>query len=317
MVLPGFYRTLARLASVGGKNGKVQIFIFHRVLDHPDPLLPNEPDIKRFEALMNIVSKVFNVIPLTQAVEGIQSSELPPRAACITFDDGYIDNYTNALPILKKYGLPATIFIATDYLDGGMMWNDVIFEAIRRFGGPFTLKSLGVNGENCSNDEEKLMLLQNIIPKIKYMEPGKRAETVGKIEETTGYQRQPMMMGVDQIQELLDNGVTIGAHTKSHPILRNLTDQEAQNEIAESREILQKLIGSEVSLFAYPNGRPGEDYSDRDVEIVKKLGFRAAVSTRKAIATSRDNLFELPRFTPWDNNINKFMLRGMLENFRA
>ena len=72
------------------------------------------------------------MIPLDVAVDALKTGKLPARAAAITFDDGYADNRSIALPILKQHGLSATFFIATGYLNGGRMWNDTIIEAIRR-----------------------------------------------------------------------------------------------------------------------------------------------------------------------------------------
>lgn len=310
------YRLFANLASPGSARGKLQIFIFHRVLDRLDPLAPYEPDIVRFDRIARAISEVFNVISLNDAVEGLKKGTLPRRSACITFDDGYLDNYTNVLPLLLKYNLPATVFVATDFMDGGMMWNDVVIESVRSWHGPISIEELGVVGEQCGSDHHKREFLSSIIPKIKYMPPGQRAEVVAAIEEKTGYQRQPLMMSSEQIVAMRDSGITIGAHTRSHPILANLDDRNARYEIAESREILENLLKDKVGLFAYPNGIPSKDYSQRDVSIVKELGFNAAVSTRKNIATRNDGIYELPRFTPWDENVNKFMLRSLFETLK-
>jgi peptidoglycan/xylan/chitin deacetylase (PgdA/CDA1 family) len=310
------YRTLANIASPGNQNGKVQIFIFHRVLDRPDPLAPGEPDIARFDEIIRRVSDTFNVISLAEAVERLRSKSLPKRAACITFDDGYRDNYTNALPILKKYGVPFTVFIATDFLDGRMMWNDQVIEAVRVQNQPLTLPELGVIDGVCASHEQKRQLLRAIIPKIKYMPSPQREELSASIAQRCGCQHMSLMMSRDDVIALRDQGVDIGAHTRTHPILANLTQQDARREIAESREYLEALLKQRVGLFAYPNGRPGQDYLQRDRELVKELGFNAAVSTPQAVATCGDDIFALPRFTPWDQNIDKFMFRSMIEAYK-
>jgi peptidoglycan/xylan/chitin deacetylase (PgdA/CDA1 family) len=101
----------------------------------------------------------------------------------------------------------------------------------------------------------------------------------------------------------------IGAHTNSHPILARLDSAQAEEEIAASKRTLEGILGRRVSLFAYPNGRPGRDYAEKDVAIVRRLGFDAAVSTRPAAAGRQDDPFELPRFTPWDRSMLRFGLR--------
>src|SRR5437762_5792628 len=109
----------------------LSVLIYHRVLDTTDPLRPSEPTGAEFELRMRWLKANFNVISLADAVAGLKSRALPPRALAITFDDGYRDNCQTAMPILTRLGLPATFFIATGYLDGGRMFNDTVIEAVR------------------------------------------------------------------------------------------------------------------------------------------------------------------------------------------
>src|SRR5205085_1443710 len=107
----------------------------HRVLADPDPLFPEEVGAPDFDAQMSILKRWFNVLPLKEALARLREGRLPMRAACITFDDGYADNATVAAPILRRHGLPATFFIATDFIDGGEMWNDTVIDTVRRAPG--------------------------------------------------------------------------------------------------------------------------------------------------------------------------------------
>lgn len=122
-------------------------------------------------------------------------------------------------------------------------------------------------------------------------------------------------MSSQQVKAMRQAGMQIGAHTVSHPILARLTDEQTRDEIATSKTCLEQLLGERVGLFAYPNGKPGEDYSPRTVEIVRKLGFDSAVSTQWGSSTSGDDLFQIRRFTPWDQSRTMFGLR-MLSNLR-
>lgn len=316
-MLDSIFRSLLNISSPNGGKGKLHIFIFHRVLDNPDPLFPGEPDCARFDQIASILSALFNVIPLAEAVDRLKNNDLPSRAACITFDDGYRDNYTNALPILRKYNLPATVFIATDYIQGETMWNDVVIESIRSYSGRVALSDVDVIAESCASVKQKRDLIQKIIPQIKYMPQAKRSEMVKAIADQCAYQPKQLMMCEKEVLALRDGGVSIGAHTCSHPILMCADNQDAKLELSKSKEVLEALLKDKVSLFAYPNGKPGEDYSARDVELVKKLGFKAAVSTTNKVATCSDSIYELPRFTPWDTQRAKFMLRCFVESVKA
>lgn len=118
-----------------------------------------------------------------------------------------------------------------------------------------------------------------------------------------------LMMSKPQIRELHRLGVEIGAHTITHPILSRTDPQMARREIGASREILQGITGAPVSLFAYPNGRPYDDYDGSHVEMVRACGFAAAVSTSWGAATRRSDRYQLPRLMPWDKTALRFAAR--------
>ena len=107
------------------------------------------------------------------------------------------------------------------------------------------------------------------------------------------------MMTSDDVRALHDAGMTIGAHTVTHPILARLDDASARDEIRAGRDALQAITGAPVTLFAYPNGRPGTDYSPAHAAMVRDMGFAAALTTRRAFAHAGTDPYELPRFTPW------------------
>ena len=104
----------------------------------------------------------------------------------------------------------------------------------------------------------------------------------------------------------------IGAHTMTHPILRALTEQAAAAEIGGSRAALEAITGKPVRAFAYPNGRPGDDYTERDRNLVASLGFDFASSTRWGAATRESDVYQLPRFTPWDRTPARWLARLLL-----
>jgi peptidoglycan/xylan/chitin deacetylase (PgdA/CDA1 family) len=118
-----------------------------------------------------------------------------------------------------------------------------------------------------------------------------------------------LMMSEAQIRELHGLGIEIGAHTITHPILCRIDPAAARREIGASREILQGITGASIPLFAYPNGRPYDDYDGTHVEIVRSCGFAAAVSTAWGAATRRSDRYQLPRLMPWDKTALRFAAR--------
>ncbi len=294
------FRLLAR--------NRVSILIFHRVLPTADPIFPEEVDAARFDQMMGWVKSWFNVVSLDTAVNAIKAGKIPPRTAVITFDDGYADNHDVALPILQKHGLPATFFIATGFIDGGRMWNDTIIESIRHCQAPtLDFGGQGLGRHDIATIEQKRAAIEKLIGQIKYLPLAERLE---RTADLAGICRMPsvdkLMMTSEQVCALRDAGMQIGAHTVSHPILARSSLKTAREEIAASKQRLESMLGQPIRTFAYPNGKPGTDYLPEHAELVKKLGFSAAVSTQANTASSKSNLFELPRFTPWSNNKLRF-----------
>ncbi len=313
------FRFLATRLSPAGPKARLSILIFHRVLAAPDPLFPGEATVESFDAQMGLLKSLFNVLPLPEAVERLQAGTLPARAAAITFDDGYADNLTLALPILQKHGLHATFFIATSYLNGGHMFNDTVIESIRRSPHPqLDLSDLGLGRHDLGSDAAKAVAIGKILPQVKYQPLDAREDAVAQIADRAGVSSLPsdLMMTTRQLQALHAAGMEIGGHTHRHPILAKLDDAGAQAEIAAGKAWLEETLGDRVRLFAYPNGKPGTDYLPEQAEIVRGLGFDAAVSTQRGVSNRQSDVFQLPRFTPWDVNRTAYALR-LLQNLKA
>ena len=289
----------------------LSVLAYHRVLPRPDPLLPGEPDAAEFEARMRWVRANFNVLPLDAAVQALREDRLPRRALCITFDDGYADNHGIALPILRRLGLPATFFVATGFLDGGCMFNDLVIEAVRRAGGPdMRLEDLGLGHHALATVEQRTRAIDAILSSLKYLQPGQRHRVAAEIARRAGAAAPAeLMMTSDQVRSLHEAGMSVGAHTVNHPILAEIPAAEARDEMAQSRARLEEITGAPVRLFAYPNGMPLRDYRREHAELARALGFEAAVSCAWGAARSGDDVFQLPRFTPWDRGHFRFGLR--------
>jgi peptidoglycan/xylan/chitin deacetylase (PgdA/CDA1 family) len=310
-------RSALAAASPAGDRARVSILIFHRVLPERDPLFPDEPDVERFDEVMGWIKEWFNVLPLGEAVTRLASQTLPARAAAITFDDGYADNLTCATPILRKHGLHATFFIATGYLDGGRMWNDTIIESVRGAAvSEIDCSSMGLGRIVIENVDQKRAALGRLIPALKHLSFDQRSESVALVADACrGTPRTDLMLTTGQLRMLRDSGMGIGAHTVNHPILARMDDSSVRREIADGRDFLEGALGERIDLFAYPNGKLGSDYTPEHAAIVKALGIRAAVSTNWGVCGASSDLFQLPRFTPWDTTKWRFALR-MLVNAR-
>jgi len=192
---------------------------------------------------------------------------LPERAVLVTFDDGYRTVATVAQPILKRHGVPFTVFVcSTPVEERTYFWYDAV--ALR--------------------DGEKEVQRLKRVP----FEEWSIATHAARREVAENDPHAPLTIG--EIGELGQNGVELGGHTASHPILARADCAEQHSEILRNRTSLEAWAARPVKAFAYPNGEPS-DYSRETVSILTALGFASAFTTQSGFA-SGDCRFECPRF---------------------
>lgn len=310
-------RAGARLVSPGGRQGSLLVLMYHRVLAASDPLLPDEPDAETFDAQIDLVSGLCNVISLTNAVACLAAGELPPRALVITFDDGYVNNLEIAAPILIARGLTATFFIATDFTEGGCMFNDLVVEALRAAPETLDLADLSLGRHELPDAAARRRAMAEVLPRLKYLDSARRRQAAETIAERSGLSQWPRpMMNEFQLRKLAALGMEIGAHCMTHPILTRISPAEARREIGGSKQRLQEILGAPVVSFAYPNGKPGTDYGAEHVALVRDAGFHVGVTTAWGAATTGSDPCQVPRIAPWDKSPTKFALR-LLQSYAA
>lgn len=304
-----------KVLSLAGKlvsRGKLSILIYHQVLAELDPMRPNEPTADVFDWHMALLARYFTPLSLNEAVSLLASGTLPTNAVCVTFDDGYLNNLTVAQPILAKYGIPATVYVATAFRNGNNMWNDRIQDLC---GDPNRNELITNDNKIALGDcQSRVAAAQGLLKKFKYLPVAARLQAVDELyqlNQATEY--PPRMMNDAQLRQLAAAGVTIGAHTHNHPILTSLEPAEQQIEIERSKSILEQILLQPVTHFAYPNGVEGYDFDDIAVQAVQAAGFTSAVITNWGYSNAKTSPLRLKRFTPWDKTALRFHLR-MLKN---
>lgn len=307
----GLGASVFAIASPGGRRARLLIFTFHRVLTEPDPLLPGEPSVKDFARTAAWIADFCNVLPLPEATVRLADDSLPPRAACITFDDGYTDVEQHAVPVLRSLGLPATVFVAVDAVRVGIMWNDLVLDAIRHAGTSVDLSALGISERKAAPRADLAALANCALDALKYRPPAERWCLATTLHEVATNRRKPRrhMLTSEGIRRLAEAGFDIGGHTVSHPILTSLPDAAAWDEIESCYRWITSVTGREPTCFAYPNGRPGRDYDQRHVDMVRRAGYRVAVSTQWNCARRGGDPYQLPRFAPWERTRTAFLAR--------
>ncbi len=296
------------------------VLTYHRVLEHPDPLLPSEPDAARFAAQMAVLAAHCSVLPLPEAVRRLRAGTLPPAAACITFDDGYRNNLHVAAPVLQRYGLPATVFVMQHAVEAGIMWNDLVIEAVRRAPDTVDLSMIGLGSVDLPPPAGRAPIVARVLEAFKYRSLGERwRDAHGLYQQIVAEPAPRLMLDEHELRSLAEAGIEIGGHTVNHPILANLPEDDARREIADGAEWLTRIAGRRPVSFAYPNGRPGRDFNALHMQIAREAGFELAVSTEWSWATRESDPFALPRVSfcasqaarlPWQ------VIRSCLASYR-
>ncbi len=307
-MLQGVLSLAGRIVS----RGKLSILIYHQVVAEFDPMRPNEPTAEVFDWQMALLARYFTPLSLDEAVQRLASGTLPANAVCVTFDDGYLNNLTVAQPILARYNIPATVYVATAFRNGDNMWNDRI-QDLCADPNRFVLQTSEAEIE-LGDWPSRIAAAQQLLKKLKYLPVAERLQEVDELYRLNqADEYAPRMMNDSQLQQLSALGVTIGAHTHNHPILKSLDAKAQQAEIAQSKTLLEQILHKPIEHFAYPNGVEGRDFDDVAVQWVEAAGFKSAVMTNWGYSTAATSPLRLKRFTPWDTTALRFHVR-MLKN---
>jgi peptidoglycan/xylan/chitin deacetylase (PgdA/CDA1 family) len=244
-----------------------------------------------FEWQMTYISRHFTVLSLGEIIEQFHNgSPLPSSLAVITFDDGYQDNYSQAYPILRRYNLPATIFLTTGFIsnDDGtargtssiMWWDELVFLIATTQASSVSVPGLGDLRLESANDRS--LAREKLRQHLKSLNEDERRAQVDALKnrltsEHNSQPRTPAPLTWEEVEMMSRNGISFGAHTHSHPILTRVSTKEAEREILLSKSIIENELGTPVRLFAYPNGRKG-DFNASIQDILFRSGFEAAVT---------------------------------------
>ena len=282
-------------------RGRLTVVTFHRVLPaglrsaYPFPGLVVTPE--ELEWFLAFFRMHYAIDTLANAVARWDDADPDgaPRLA-VTFDDGQVDNFEYARPILDKAGVKATFFVASAHVEqAAPLWHDRLgFAALaaleRRERG--LSEMLGALGIPVSGDSSQIPgLLAN---RLKAFPPEERDRWIARAESVAGAPVLPAwdgMMTWDQLRMLQRAGHEIGSHSETHPILPQCTDSELAREISGSKALLEERLGVEVATFCYPNG----DFDARVAAAVACAGYHQAVTTRGGPNRPGASRFELGR----------------------
>ena len=284
-----------------------RILAYHNVSAQPDLVFGLA--VTAFAQQMRFLERHHAVVSLDD-VSAMLAGTKPwvERAVAITFDDGYEDNALVAWPILRELGLPATVFLTTDYIGAtGGIWLNRLHFALRRT--PLDrLQAPEVLGAEAAelplrSPDERSSAAHLLVDALYRLPPGERKTLTERLIERLRVDlaaSSPMpsalrFLSWDQVREMAAGGlITFGSHGCSHSIMSRLGDGGLREELAASKVAIERETGRSVRHFAYPNGAEG-DWDERAVRLLPELGYATAVTMRRGLVEAGGNPFELPR----------------------
>jgi len=294
----GFFSLMRAIRA--GSFKEVPVLAYHRVLDIPgDEAYPFDEwlvscSVSEFEWQMKYVSRHYTPISFSTLAGVLYHGEnLPKRPIIISFDDGYDDNYHNAYPVLKRLGIPATIFLSTGYIGTrDPFWFDWVVWMIKN--SPLTMGELAAkikehadiipdNEGDSIPTSSREEFADALLEAMKVIPNQLRLALISTIEESTTSSKEAAgyafckALGWDQVREMSNDGIEFGSHTVTHPILTMLDDVSLSRELEQSRKHIEQETGLPCTTLAYPVGRPFA-FDDRVIQAAKSAGYTLGVS---------------------------------------
>lgn len=322
-VLKASVPVLARYSGIGKAlayryGGRGVIFMLHSTIDNSLPYLEDIrcPVASLEYALSWLQSEGMEFVSLDEALRRL-AGPAHGKFCTFTFDDGYADNLTHALPVMERFAAPFTVYVATGMMTGEIdaWWLGLV--ALVRARDRIELPELGC-GFDCVDQAGKkrtFFAIESLVhSNFNSLAAVKAAIADAGIDSSALARREALT--AEQLRQLAASPlVTIGAHGERHINLAGATAAEVEQDMIGSRRRLEDIIGRQVVHFAYPFGTSSA-CGPREAQIARAAGFRSAVTTRRGTLFSAhlDHLYELPR-EPLTANDTPASLRCKIDGF--
>ena len=276
------------------------VLMYHRVINELDPsacaIMPGMYVSKAsFEKQMVFLRDHFQFVSLEEMIRIVAGGGDLTRCCCITFDDGWRDNYDVAFPILKRHGIPATIFLATEFVGSErLFWPDEVLYCFSLLSERNMLDEFLDNvGSVTPKTGDINLSIHSFIERLKKLHPDEREDIMTRIRSRCPEKpKERLMMNWSEAEAMLQSGlITFGSHTASHALLHQLEPKAIDLEIETSRHDIQRNLSIDANLFAYPNG----DYNDAAKSVLNDHGFIGAVTTKRGYVSTFIPRMEIPR----------------------
>lgn len=253
--------------------------------------------VDTFRSHLRTLKENYNVLPLEELISRSERGLCLRNCCALTLDDGWLDNFTYAFPILQEYHIPATIFLATNHIGTNrLFWPEEFAFYLKNpaIKTAFQHDSiLGVFLNDIGGADEDETSFDYVIRALKQLPPYKRENLLQDIRAIAGeWHVERQLMNWKEVLTMQASGlISFGAHTANHVILDQVPFSEAKAEIVSSLDEIERRIGVRPEFFAYPNG----NNTDELQTFLRHHGIRGAVTTKKGWFRSGTSLFNIPR----------------------
>lgn len=279
-------------------TAKFAILCYHRIGTGGIPLYSSLPP-EVFEAQMRFLRKRYEIVSLTELCERLADPGAKGQAVAVTFDDGYRDLYTQALPVLRAYQVPATIYLTVGAIETGQVsWYDRVFLALQVCPGDTLHLELDKPCRfELPSPAARFRAALEIVGSMRRLPDERRRECCAALERHIPLPPEEMvdrMLTWDQIQTMQRAGLAFGSHSLTHPVLSRVAPARMESELRKSKQVLEERIGQPVKDFAYPFGQRA-DCGALAGEPFARLGYRSAATTIWGINRGGANPYALRR----------------------
>lgn len=302
-------------------QSKYLILCYHRVGTEGIPYYCTLP-VPQFEMQMKFLREHFRLLSLGQMCEELKNPAAHENGVVVTFDDGYSDLHTYALPILRKYEIPATVYLTADCIETGeVAWYDRLFLALQAAtGDALEIPFAGGVRVELGTPQQRIEDGVQIVSLLRRTPVAERMRFCAALEEHVNLPADKLsgrMLTWKQVHEMRSAGIFFGSHTLSHPVLSQLPAEDVHKELREARSILEERLGEPVLDFAFPFGRPDDCGPVAEAAAIR-CGYRSAVTTTSGVNTPGANLHALRRVQFGDERTpGKFGLQMHQAFFKA
>ncbi len=284
-------------------RAKYVVLTYHRVGTEGVPLYCTLPR-HVFAEQMAYLARHFRVISIQQMAEELKDPDRTGQALAISFDDGYLGTYTEAFPVLQRFGLPATVYLTAGAVESGeTLWYDRIFLRFQKADTDLYLTLDTPRTFRLTGYQDRIGAAAEVVGYLRTLPDDRRQRWCEEFEATIPlpeHELRGAMMTWEHARVMQRSGISFGAHTMTHPVVSRLSSAPLRDELKGAKLLIEEKLECAVEHFAFPFGKPGE-CGVQSSEVLASLGYRSAMTSIAGVNEHGADPFRLRRLGVGDS----------------